>query len=122
MASDGSKGRTPDSSRMSGVCVWDGTRLTPVTELFESPDGRQFPRGMYSPSVVSGGTSRARSRNLGPTTPDAYNWSTTAGKPPSASGRRVEDNHVYKSHAQLGYDKGLCLAHAFHHSNRWERI
>lgn len=137
------------SSRASGIHVWDGVRQVPATSLHCTRDARS-PRMTASPSIT-GVNKQGWSRDLPSQSPDAcwsdacqphehYNTSgtmrahlpsqtrdgfdhyNTSGRPPAALNRAPEIGHVYKSHAEMAYDKRLCQAAAYKHSDRWERI
>merc|ERR1712072_180918 len=119
----GSVGSIPDSSRMSGLCVWDGAVKTPVAELFYNRDNRS-PRSTTSPSLTATRSywSRGMSPGMSPRSQESFNYYVHPGKPPPASTRAPETGHVYKSHAQIAHDKRLCQVGGYHHCDRWERI
>lgn len=111
-------GRTPSSSRMSGFHVYDGTRPTPVPNLFCAAAVRS-PRSTVSPSVSTAFSPWVRD---GPRSPDSFDFNKDPGHPPPFRQRSNEAGHVYKSHAQMQYDKSLCQASAYRHTDKWERI
>jgi len=100
--------------------LWDGSKVAPMSEVYESKCSRGL-RSTCSP-VTLGYGERYWTRDLPPGSPEEFDSHNTPGKPPPVWTRAPEVGHVYKSHAQMSYDKGLCQAHAYRHCPNWERI
>jgi hypothetical protein len=110
------------SSRNAPICVWDGSRVSPVSEIFDGKDTRG-PRDTTSPHAQGVSRVKMAGRNLPAEGAGSWDFRNAPGKPPpQAVDRSPDTGHIYKSHAQMAYDKHLCQAHAYRHCDRWERI
>lgn len=98
--------------------------VTPTSHYRINQGAMWSPPSVYSvpATATTPGTERFRDYDQLPAPHDGHNYYTTPGKPPPAYERLPENGHVYKSQAQLQYDKMLCQAAAYRHSDKWEHI
>lgn len=133
--SNGSKsarlyGQTVDKKEIypdASTHVMDGTRQTPIADVVAPRD--DWEARAISPyydrlnSAASTSVASRYQRDPKPRSTDYYDFNHDPCKPPPSSTRAPEVGHVYRSHAQLQYDKRLCQASAFTGKvdAKWER-
>lgn len=117
---DSSRRSKSARGQRSEFVLRDGSKISPISDVFDPKCSRGL-RSTCSPVTVGYGE-RYWTRDLPPGSPEEFDSHNTPGKPPPAWTRAPEVGHVYKSHAQMSYDKGLCQAHAYRHCQNWERI
>lgn len=136
-------GATGRSSRGSkSIYIMNGTQPVALTELVLQ-NHEASPYTKTTPTAVSGWTATTATSGkyyfpqespfpengfkdfeppIAPMGPETHNFLASPGKPAPVSARMTENGHVYKSQAQLQYDKMLCQAQAYRHSTaKWER-
>lgn len=114
------------SSPPHGMVAMDGSAAYPIPDFTEGTTAKaRTPRQAACDPHCVGYRGKPWKRPEMPQPKDPYGtymFNKGVGKPPPATERSRDSGHVYRSHCEMEYDKALCVAEAYRHSDHWERI